>query len=159
MTAGLREWGRASCAVRRIGTDSAQICRKGVLFCDRLPDKLLGMPQSRTLRGRMSRVERPDWDPLIDFVGLELVRWFMWMGQVELVDDTRVHAYKHVATRRYFHIAVDGRLFAYASPDRYTAIAAGEAIADVFGGWDNVVPEPDVDAVRALAALRERVAT
>src|SRR4051794_22598386 len=159
MTAGLREWGRASCAVRRIGTDSAQICRKGVLFCDRLPDKLLGMPQSRTLRGRMSRVERPDWDPLIDFVGLELVRWFMWMGQVELVDDTRVHAYKHVTTRRYFHIGEDGRLFAYGSPDRFTEIGAQEAVDEAFFGWEDALPEPDLDAVAALTQLRGRVAT
>jgi len=63
----------------------------------------------------MSRLERPNWDPLIDLVGLELVRWFMWMGQIELVDDTVMHAYKHVATRRYFHVAEDGRLFTYRS--------------------------------------------
>ncbi len=107
----------------------------------------------------MSRVERPDWDPLIDLVGLELVRWFMWMGQIELVDDTHVHAYKHVATRRYVHIGDDGRLFAHASPDRYTQIAAAAAIEDVFCGWENVLPEADLTAVRALAELRERVAT
>ena len=107
----------------------------------------------------MSRLERPDWDPLIDLVGLELVRWFMWMGQIELVDDTHVHAYKHVATRRYLHIGEDGRLFAYRSPDRYTEIEVPEAIEEVFCGWDSVLPEPDGTAVRALAELRQRVAT
>ena len=65
----------------------------------------------------MSPIERPNWEPLIDLVGLELVRWFMWMGQVELIDDTLVHAYKHVATRRYLHVGEDGRLFAYRSPE------------------------------------------
>jgi hypothetical protein len=117
------------------------------------------MSLHRTFRGRMSRVERPDWDPLIDLVGLELVRWFMWMGQVELVDDTRVHAYKHVATRRYFHIGEDGRLFAFGSPDRYTEIDAAEAIDEAFFGWHGLLPEPDPTAVRALAELRARVAT
>ena len=136
-----------------------QICCQRVLFGHTTPDKLAGMPQNRTLRGRMSRVERPDWDPLIDLVGLELVRWFMWMGQVELVDDTRVHAYKHIATRRYFHIGEDGRLFAYGSPDRFTEIEPEEAVDEAFFGWDDVLPEPDLDAALALAQLRQRVAT
>jgi hypothetical protein len=117
------------------------------------------MPDYRTLRGRMSRLERPDWDPLIDLVGLELVRWFMWMGQIELVDDTRVHAYKHVATRRYLHIGEDRRLFAYRSPDTYLQIDVDEAIEEAFHGWEDLLPEPDLSALRALAELRERVST
>ena len=117
------------------------------------------MPDYRVMRGRMCRLERPDWGPLIDLVGLELVRWFMWMGQIELVDDTRVHAYKHCATRRYFHIGEDGRLFAYRCPDHYVEIGAAEAVADAFDGWDALLPEPDLVAARALADLRERVGT
>lgn len=105
----------------------------------------------------MCRLERPDWDPLIDLVGLELVRWFMWMGQIELVDDTRLHAYKHVATRRYLHIGEDGRLFAYRSPDHYTEIVAEAAIEEAFYGWEELIPEPDLAALRALAELRARV--
>jgi len=107
----------------------------------------------------MSRLERPDWDPLIDLVGLELVRWFMWMGQIELVDDTIVHAYKHVATRRYLHIAEDGRLFSHHSPDAYREIGRTEAIEDAFCAWEQVLPEPDTAALRALAELRRQVAT
>ena len=107
----------------------------------------------------MSRLERPDWDPLIDLVGLELVRWFMWMGQIELVDGTIVHAYKHVATRRYLHIAEDGRLFTYHSPDTYREIGRAEAIEDAFCAWEQVLPEPDAAALRALAELRRQVAT
>ena len=34
--------------------------------------------------GAAAAVETPDWDPLIDLVGLELVRWFMWMSAIEL---------------------------------------------------------------------------
>ena len=107
----------------------------------------------------MSRLERPDWDPLIDLVGLELVRWFMWMGQIELVDDTRVHAYKHVSTRRYLHIGEDGRLFAYRSPDHYFEIDAEMAIEEAFSGWDDLLPAPDLVAAHALAELRQQVAT
>src|SRR3954451_1313112 len=132
---------------------------KGVLFrCD-CPDRLLGMSSNRPLRGRMSRLERPNWDPLIDLVGLELVRWFMWMGQIELVDDTVMHAYKHVATRRYFHVAEDGRLFTYRSPDTYCEIGRAEAVEDAFCAWEQVLPEPDPAALRALAELRRQVAT
>jgi hypothetical protein len=117
------------------------------------------MPDYRTLRGRLCRPERPDWDPLIDLVGLELVRWFMWMGQIELADDTRVHAYKHCSTRRYLHIGEDGRLFAYRSPDHYFEIDTEEAIEEAFLGWDELLPEADAAARQALAELRERAAT
>jgi hypothetical protein len=117
------------------------------------------MPEYRTLRGRMCRLERPDWDPLIDLVGLELVRWFMWMGQIELMDDTRVHAYKHVATRRYLHVGEDRRVFAYRSPDRYLELDVEAAIEEAFLGWEDLVPEPTLVALRALAELRQRVRT
>jgi hypothetical protein len=107
----------------------------------------------------MSRLERPNWDPLIDVVGLVLVRWFMWMGQIELVDDTLVHAYKHVATRRYLHIGEDGRLFAYRSPDTYCEIDRAPAIEEAFLEWEQLSPAPDDAALRALAELRRQVAT
>jgi len=107
----------------------------------------------------MSPVERPNWDPLIDLVGLELVCWFMWMGQVELVDDTLVHAYKHVATRRYFHLGEDGRLFAYRSPETYLEIDRMAAIEEAFFEWDEVLPAPDAAALHALVELRRRIET
>jgi len=117
------------------------------------------MSSNSPLHGRRSRLERPNWDPLIDLVGLELVRWFMWMGQIELVDDTLVHAYKHVATRRYFHLGEDGRLFAYRSPDTYLEIDRVSAVEEAFVGWSEVIPQPDAPAREALAALRREVAT
>jgi len=115
------------------------------------------MSRNLSLRGRMSRIDRPNWDPLIDLVGLELVRWFMWMGQIELVDDTLVHAYKHVATRRYLHVGEDGRVFTYRSPDHYLEIGRAEAIEEAFLAWDQVLPEPDAAALHALAELRRQV--
>ena len=65
------------------------------------------------LSGTLAQYERPDWDPLIDFVGLEVVGCFMWMDELELEDGLRVHAYKSIATRRYLHLGIDGRAFAY----------------------------------------------
>lgn len=55
----------------------------------------------------------PDWRPLIDHVGPLLVAWFMYMGGGRLADGSFVHAYKHIDTRRYFHIHDDGRCFVY----------------------------------------------
>lgn len=55
----------------------------------------------------------PDWQPLVNHVGPLLVAWFMYMGGGRLADGSFVHAYKHVDTRRYFHIHDDGRCFVY----------------------------------------------
>lgn len=55
----------------------------------------------------------PDWQPLINHVGPLLVAWFMHMGGGRLTDGSFVHAYKHINTRRYFHIHDDGRCFVY----------------------------------------------
>ena len=57
--------------------------------------------------------DEPDWQPLLDVVGVELAHWFMWMGGIKLEDGGYVHPYKHRATRRYLHLAQDGRAFAY----------------------------------------------
>src|SRR3954471_22558073 len=103
----------------------SHFCRKRVLFCDRLPDRLPVMPRTRTLAGRLKQFERPDWDPLIELVGLVLVRSFMWMNEIELEDGTSVHAYKHIWTRHYVHAAGDGRVFEYRRPGRYREVDAG----------------------------------
>ena len=79
----------------------------------------------RTLTGRSISVPEPNWKPLIDLIGLELVDWFMWMFAIELSDGTRVHAYKHRTTRRYFHLGEDGRAFAYIPRYSYLEIDAG----------------------------------
>jgi hypothetical protein len=35
------------------------------------------------------------------------------LTEIRLADGTVVHAYKHVRTRRYLHLALDGRAYAY----------------------------------------------
>jgi hypothetical protein len=52
----------------------------------------------------------PEWQPLLDAVGEEIAANFMWMFEVRLSDGTPLHAYKHIDTRRYLHLASDGRL-------------------------------------------------
>jgi hypothetical protein len=108
----------------------------------------------RTLTGRSISVPEPNWKPLIDVIGLELVDWFMWMFAIELSDGTRVHAYKHRTTRRYFHLAEDGRAFAYVPRFSYVEIGAGAAIDEAFFEWDQLYPEPDAAALAALESRR-----
>jgi len=110
-----------------------------------------------TIRGReCPSHDRPEWQPLIDLVGVELVGWFMWMFELELEDGSRVHAYKHIATRRYFHLAHDGRAFAYVNDDRYRVVAPGAAIDAVFAGWGDIAPEPHEGDLDHVARARAR---
>jgi hypothetical protein len=96
--------------------------------------------------------ERPVWEPLIELLGLELVDdGFMWMGGLELADGLEVHMYKHYSTRRYVHLGVDGRVFAFRAPDLYEEITVGQALAEVFTDWETAFPALEhPDAVRAL---------
>ena len=107
----------------------------------------------RTLTGR-SISSQPNWRPLLELIGLELVDWFMWMFTIELSDGTRVHAYKHRTTRRYFHLGEDGRAFAYIPRSSYLEIAPAEAIDEAFHEWAELYPEPDAAALAALEVLR-----
>jgi hypothetical protein len=113
------------------------------------------MASTRTLAGRLKQFERPDWDPLIELVGLVLVHSFMWMNEIELEDGTSVHAYKHIWTRHYVHAAGDGRVFEYRRPGRYREVDAGQALAIAFFTW---VPE-DPDVRDALEELLDGSAT
>jgi hypothetical protein len=105
--------------------------------------------------GDMIQGERPVWEPLIELVGFDVVGCFMWMYEAELDDGLEVHAYKHIATRRYLHLATDGRAFGYVPRDRYVEITVSEALEEAFSGWQDLLPPPrDPDAVRALLAGR-----
>jgi hypothetical protein len=115
------------------------------------------MPE-RTIPGTPRQHERPVWQPLVDLISEDLAEWFMWMFELELEDGTPVHAYKHVATRRYFHLSEDGRAFAYLPGGDYEEIASAEAIDEAFAGWDELLPQPsDPEAVR-VAIQRARSA-
>jgi hypothetical protein len=70
------------------------------------------MISTRKLNGKMLPTDTPNWQPLIDLAGA-YVDDFMWMFEVELEDGRRLHAYKHWWTRRYIHLTLDRRAFAY----------------------------------------------
>lgn len=80
------------------------------------------MLSDNLIPGTLSQYDVPDWQPLRDLVGMDLADWFMWMHEIELEDETIVHAYKHIATRRYFHLAADDRAFAYTPGGLYREI-------------------------------------
>jgi hypothetical protein len=71
----------------------------------------------RTVRGEMtSQYDKPDWEPLLD-LSPEHVDEFMWMFEVELESGLRLHAYKHIETRKYLHLDKEDRAFVYVWPD------------------------------------------
>ena len=84
----------------------------------------------------MRQCDTPDWDPLRVF----LCGDFMWMHDVQLDDGTLLNAYKHRITRRYLHLAEDGRAFVYTGNDRYQEVDADLATEEVF-----VVRRPPFD--------------
>ena len=107
----------------------------------------------RTLPGTMKQGDRPVWQPLLDLVGEELTEWFMWMFEVELADGSPLHAYKHIATRRYVHLTEDGRTFAYRPVGDYAEIPPRAALREALAEWDQLLPAP-TDPAAVQAAIR-----
>lgn len=71
----------------------------------------------RIVRGVMtSQYDKPDWDPLLELAA-EHVEEFMWMFEVELESGLRLHAYKHIDTRKSLHLDKEGRAFVYIWPE------------------------------------------
>jgi hypothetical protein len=79
------------------------------------------VPSSKLNRGRYLPVDVPEWEPLLNFAP-DHVDDFMWMGTIQLTDGTRLQAYKHYWTRRYLHLAEDGRAFVFVPKTRYEEV-------------------------------------
>ena len=79
------------------------------------------MPSSKPIRGKTLRVNAPEWEPLLNLAPDQVVD-FMWMYTVQLVDGTRLQAYKHYWTRRYLHLSQDGRAFVFVPKTRYQEV-------------------------------------
>ncbi|HEV2775008.1 MAG TPA: hypothetical protein VGV90_05400 [Solirubrobacteraceae bacterium] len=118
------------------------------------------MLSEQDIAGELCQYVEPNWQPLYDIAGVHLADWFMWMHEVELEDGHRAHAYKHIATRRYFHLGVDGRAFVYvpgarlSSPGTYREIDRLDAIDLVFLTWEELAPRPDEADRAALRRAR-----
>ena len=115
-------------------------------------------PEQAT-RGTVVQAQNPLWAPLETAVGTELAGWFMWMYEIRLGDGTRVDAYKHVATRRYLHLAQTGTAFAHKVESRYHPMDLAAAITDAFQGWERGRPAPgEVRLLAAAVASARRIA-
>jgi len=79
------------------------------------------VPSSNPKRGKFLRVDAPEWEPLLNLAPDHVVD-FMWMGSVQLVDGTRIQAYKHYWTRDYLHLSDDGRAFVFVPKMRYEEV-------------------------------------
>ncbi|ADB49273.1 hypothetical protein [Conexibacter woesei] len=110
------------------------------------------MTSNDTILGVVLQHDEPDWAPILDLLGSELVDWFMWMHEAALDGGGRVHAYKHTATRRYLHITGDGRAFDYVGYCTYAPIRLSRAIDLAFEGWGEQRPDP-ADVAMLEAAL------
>lgn len=116
------------------------------------------MSNPKRFQGEHVNHDRPDWRPILAMVGPELTGWFMWMGELELSDGARVHAYKHRDTRRYLHLAVDGRAFYYdwdgktpgGGPYDYVEMPRTRALDAVVRGWKRMLRPADVDEIWAM---------
>jgi hypothetical protein len=85
--------------------------------------------------GRVSSVDNPNWNPLEQFLPLELCGPFMWMHALELEDGREVQAYKHSVTRRY--VLLDANAAAYEDLDhgRYRRMRHSDAIEQALPSW------------------------
>jgi len=92
------------------------------------------MKGMQRLKGETKQGEKPEWRPLLNLVGEDGVDQFMWMFEVTLSDESDLHAYKHIETRRYLHLDSKGRAFAYEEADRYRQIAVLDLAALVLPG-------------------------
>jgi hypothetical protein len=72
-------------------------------------------------RGEMTHEREPNWNPLLALAPDE-VDDFMWMFAVELESGLRLHAFKHIETRRYLHLDSEGRAFVYQEPNLYREV-------------------------------------
>jgi hypothetical protein len=101
--------------------------------------------------GKITKGLRPAWEPLVAFVGRDVVGCFAWKFALELDDGVAVHAYRNIATNGFLLLSADGRAFVYREAERYEELPPGMALEAAFAGWEDARPRPrDPDAVRAL---------
>lgn len=84
------------------------------------------------INGSLFQCERADWGPLRGVVGDCLASQFMWMAEIELDDGIRIHAYKHIETRRYLHLDASGLAFEFRPDGSYLGIKTTTAAKRVF---------------------------
>jgi hypothetical protein len=108
------------------------------------------------IRGELAQNGVPEWEPLRAVAGDEVLDAFMWMHAVRLRDGSPVHAYKHIDTRGYVHLGLDGQGYAYVGEERYRRVEARRLFAGIALDLAQLCPRDDVD-FRAMWAVVERL--
>ncbi|MGH2803309.1 MAG: hypothetical protein ACRDL4_09740 [Thermoleophilaceae bacterium] len=106
-------------------------------------------------RGSLTQYEKPVWEPLLEAVGERLTGTFMWMHEEALEDGTRLHAYKHIHTRRYLYLDERGRAYEQSACDCFVPLRLDFALEAALCGWWILAGWDDEDA----AAVREAIFT
>jgi hypothetical protein len=116
------------------------------------------MSKARIYSGKSMQGHRPEWGPLLDAVGEQVTGDFMWMFEVELTNGTPLQAYKHADTRRYVHLAPDGRAFVFEPPDSYRSVPTADVLAAVFAPLPGLagVTDEQIDASWAAVEAAEQ---
>ncbi|HWO84705.1 MAG TPA: hypothetical protein VNM38_13080 [Solirubrobacterales bacterium] len=123
------------------------------------------MPARQAIRGRILKVDAPEWEPLLNLAPDHVVD-FMWMGAALLADGTRIQVYKHYWTRDYLHLADDGRAFVFVPKTRYEEVNPPwllmrvlRKMPDPEGRWSvrqNIWPE-EAKVTFARSATKHRI--
>jgi len=117
------------------------------------------MPKEKGIDGEMLQGDTPNWLPLALVAGIDLLEDFMWMYEVRLSDDRRLHAYKHSDTRRYVHLDDECNAFWYGEDDRYRPLPLAQALRPALSPlWDDLLSAPGAPerARRALDLVHSR---
>ena len=104
------------------------------------------------VRGELVQSDRPEWGPLRQVLPDTLVETFMWMFEVCL-GRHRIHAYKHVVTRRYVHLSESGRAYVYVDDDRYARIPVATALELALAPWWEELGASAEETAAAWAAI------
>ena len=113
------------------------------------------MESERVVPGRWIGEEEPDWTGLEALLPIGLCGPFMWMGSVMLEDGTLLGAYKHAATRRYFHLDASGATFGYRGEAGYCRVRHCNAVEHVFDPLWLLHHATDEDRSAVITALDE----
>ena len=100
------------------------------------------------MRGAPAQRERPDWEPLIALVGLDVVGCFMWMNELELEDGSRCTRTSTSRRGATCTSAVDGRVFAERAGDRYEEVTPLAALEEAFMDWEDLYPPSERSRTR-----------
>jgi len=105
-------------------------------------------------RDAIVQVTQPDWDPLLRLAGEDLTATFMWMFEGRTDEGVRLHAYKHIWTRRYVFLDAAGNAYAWSALTGYWPVSPDRALREALEPWwAEGLGASAADRATALAAI------